>query len=1841
MDEQGQIFLFGDQITDFSQDLRQLLRDKHSAILLSDLFSIYLRLGASDSAIASTFTTIYQLGTFIRYYGDDCKPYPSSPSYVALGMCTGQLAASALACASGVGELIELATQTVIVSYRTGLQAAKVRGLMGTDATNDKAWAYIVPKLQADVAESRIDEFSQSLSIPNGSRPYVGAITPFGVTISGPPEILDHFMRSPVMSDSRFIPTPVHAPYHSSLLHADSDVDEIFRCLDQDIVTKPLRLSLLSSSTGELSQAPNFGSALHVALKDILQQPLQLDRSVQSIKERCVQSGLGNWTVSLVGTNSQIIVSALRDVPGLAVQSVNMTGTIRSNDSCSKSSARQSNSKIAIIGYSGRFPGAANPEGLWKILEEGRDVHREIPADRFDVDAHYDPRGKKKNTSKIRQGCFIDEPGLFDSRVFNISPSEARQSDPAQRLALMTAYEALESAGIVPGRTPSTQRDRVGVFYGMTSDDWREVNAGQDVGTYYIPGTNRAFTPGRINYFFKFTGPSVNADTACSSSACAIYLACNSLWSNDCDTAIADGTNVMTNPDSFAGLDKGYFLCPSGNCKTFDDGANRYYLIQAVICGTYTNHFAEAESITRPNAGAQAAIFRRIFSKAGKDPLDVSYIEMYGTGTQAGDATEMKSVLEVFSGEKSGRSADKPLYFGSVKANVGHAESGSGVTLLIKVMLMLKHSRIPRNIGIKTKINSRFPMDLKERGILIPFQTTPWRAEGSSKRMAFLNNFSAAGGNLVLLLEDAPGGPSLDTSQDPRTLYVVTVSARTSNFFKWNTERFAGYFGNSDLPLASLAYTTIARRIYYNYRVAVTGRIIDEVRSVLEKPLSRSISSILREKATVVFAFTGQGSVYLGMGRDLYHYFAVFCREIDYMATIAQICQLALGSFGIVFGAVIGHSFGEYVAMHIAGVLSARDCVFLVGTRARVMQEHCFAGTHSMLAVKATVSAFSPILQAHRLEVACKNVPNQTVLAGLISDIERAQEQFQQVEPVLEEFTKLTKGVRLQKPSISIISLLVKGVIPKSSQLEPMYFVRQCREAVDLIGALESARSSNIISEETIYLEIGPVPSLRKTADVWYTINNALIVLYEAGMEIQWTEYHRNYDSKHSVMPLPAYAWELKNYWIQYENNWCLNKGELSIPAERQSKVDAEFPALSPLCQKILESKDGAETSSVLVESDMALPELREILELHKVNGVALFPSSAYASLAMALGNHLNRHNSIKGNTSVEVADMATTKPLLLRTTPSQPQLFRASAVADWAAQTAKVNIYSVGPNGETTVKHATCKLLFGDPLVWMSEWQGLSHLVRSRMLALRNDAVSGSSYLIKRGLAYKLFESCVEYGESGGQEATVRVVFKDHSTFEGGNLYFIDSFGHFSGFVMNATESIGSKDHVFLNHGWESMRCVIELSPRETYHTYVKMESMDGSKYIGDVYIFKDGVIVEVNKRVAFQSVPRKVLDYLFLGPASRTPGRRLKDKLGPQKATKLLLKKTKQLGTKALESKSKELLLVINAFRIISEETGVPEAKMREDVVLADVGVDFFFSLTVSARLREELNIEVDSSVFIYESDESLCLILVNDGGMSDIFFIFAEEIGVSLEDVWSVHFLAELGLNLLMFLIVIGRVREALVIEKQTSSSTGSLKTAKKVFFLFPDGSGSAVFYAALFLVSSDVAVVALNCLYLKRPQDMKCGGWSAGGISAYDVAKVLAAEGEEIAKLILLDTPNPTNLEKLPVRLFYFLNSVGSFGTGDGAPEWLLQHFLAFLDALDRYEIAPFTRPERTLQTVAIWAGDGVYKSTNGKRLLEQLDDTREMKWLLNERTSFGPNGWDQVIGAYHFSMMEGA
>ena len=1033
---------------------------------------------------------------------------------------------------------------------------------------------------------------------------------------------------------------------------------------------------------------------------DILVRPLSFDNVIATVISKARASGGDKCKISSIGPSSALssLVSSLRAETELEVSAGEHFGSTKSTfDRKSRSQ------KIAIVGMSGRFPNADSIESLWSLLEQGLDVHRRVPPDRFDIDAHYDPTGKKKNTSHTPYGCFINEPGLFDARFFNMSPREAYQTDPMGRLALVTAYEALEMSGFVPNRTPSSMSDRVGTFYGQSSDDWRQVNAAENVDTYYIPGNIRAFGPGRINYYFKFKGPSYNVDTACSSSFSAIQLACTSLQAKECDTAIAGGLNIMSAPDLFSGLSRAQFLSKTGPCKTFDDSANGFCrgdgaatvvlkrvddaeadddLILGVILGTSTNHSSEAVSITQPHAPTQESLYRKILRDSGVDARDISYVEMHGTGTQAGDGAEMRSISNVFAPRNEGprsqiRSSEQTVHVGALKANIGHGEASAGVSSLVKVLLMLKQNVIPPHVGIKGVMNKGFPADLEERGVRIALKGTPWLAPNGGKRRAYLNNFSAAGGNTGLLLEDAPKSARM-SDNDPRTTFVVSITAKSAWSLKMNIQKLISYLEvKPDTSLPKLSYTTTARRVQHPYRISFAVSNISETTEALRSAQAEVVKlAPIKTPPKVVFVFTGQGAHYPSLGKQLFENSRQFRSDIldfdrigrsqgfpsflplvdgtiadatqfaPFVLQLGQICiEIALArlwiSWGISPSAVMGHSLGQYAALNVAGVLSVSNTIYLVGRRAQLLEEHCTAGTHSLLAAAASVTAICEALGGDRPDIACINGPRETVISGPTEHLVSSSKILKaagiksvllpcayafhsaQVAPIIEPLMESARSVSFAKPTIPVISPLLQEVVTGENVIGPEFLARHARETVNFLGGITAGKRKSLIDETTLWVEVGPtpicsafiksslgsetvtIPSLHKKEDVWRTLSNGLSLLHRKGLQIDWDEVHSEYESSHMVLGLPSYTFENKNYWLDYHNNWCLTKGEaMEAPTEKRKSGRLSTSSVHKVTKQ-----DYGERITIVAESDLSEPDLNDAIFGHLVNGAALCPA--------------------------------------------------------------------------------------------------------------------------------------------------------------------------------------------------------------------------------------------------------------------------------------------------------------------------------------------------------------------------------------------------------------------------------------------------------------------------------------------------------------------------------------------------------------------------------------------------------------------------------------------------------
>lgn len=782
----------------------------------------------------------------------------------------------------------------------------------------------------------------------------------------------------------------------------------------------------------------------------------------------------------------------------------------------------------------------------------------------------------------------------------------------------------------------------------------------------------------------------------------ALNIACNSIWSQECDTAVVGGMLLLGSPEMYAGLSKGHFISETGPCKTFDDAADGYCRgesvasivikrldaakadndnILAVILGAGTNYSAFAASITQPHGPTQEILYRKVLNQAGLHPFDVDYIEMHGTGTQLGDAVEMSSVSNVFAPVSTRRPANRPLLVGTVKPNIGHGESASGITSLIKALLILREQKVPPHIGIKSGVLNHTFTDLQIRNVHIPQKTTAFPRDSSRKRRLMINNFGAAGGNSAFILEEGPTDESRGIV-DSRLDHVISITAKTPFSLQQNIDNLISYLEKyPEVSLSDLSYTTTARRVQHPLRVSAVASNVTELRARLVQLSDTGVSKSAGAKLPgVAFAFTGQGSVYLSLGQQLFetssqfradlirfdqisqgYDFRTFLPVIDGSAldldklspTQTQLAlvsvQIALtrlwASWGIKPNLVLGHSLGEYAALCVSGVLSISDTLYLVGIRASFLETLCTKNTHSMLAIHTSLDNIKSVADGKlgRLELACVNGPEDIVLSGLIEDIQELSQHLKmhgfkctilkvpfafhssQTDPILDSFEEAARSVRFLRPKVSVVTTLLGIVVDETDIFGPSYLRRHAREPVNFDGAIRQSCLDGLVDTQTLWLEIGPepvclamvksilggeikaFPTLRKSENPWKTSAKTISALHSLGFDITWKEYHRDFESGQRLLHIPSYAFDEKNYWIDYDNDWLLFKGKDVVDNKEAPRIRSG-PATTTV-QNLITEEFKDEKPFVVFESDMSEPKLNALIAGHSLNGLALCPS--------------------------------------------------------------------------------------------------------------------------------------------------------------------------------------------------------------------------------------------------------------------------------------------------------------------------------------------------------------------------------------------------------------------------------------------------------------------------------------------------------------------------------------------------------------------------------------------------------------------------------------------------------
>ncbi|KAL8827498.1 MAG: hypothetical protein Q9191_003145 [Dirinaria sp. TL-2023a] len=1583
-----------DEIQRLPTELRQLIPPFETVLSWAE--NIELREGLLCGSIDGVLLVVVQLATYIGYVENHPEEFGDFANSCLAGLGIGLLASTAVSLSSTLAELPLAGADAVRLAFRMGIHVQGVsESLEARDpAETPDTWAYVVHNVNPDTAQKELDTMHSREKIPDTGKIFISAVSRTSVTVSGPPARLKAlFLKSNFFRDSKSIALPVygglcHAPHIYGPQNTQTIVDS--SSLNTLSTKSSPVIPIYSTSTGVPYSAKNAAELFECVISELLTQKIYWDHVIGGVVDRAKFTVASEVVLCCFGNSIPLhdLHTALNSsMPNLEV-SINdfmlWISQVAPRDTTPRGTAQ---SKLAIVGMSCRLPGGAtNTEKFWELLEKGLDVSRRIPVDRFDVDTHYDPTGKQPNKTMTQYGCFIDEPGMFDAPFFNMSPREAQVVDPQMRLALVTAYEALERAGYVGNRTAATQLQRIGTYYGQAADDYREVNQGQEVSTYYIPGGCRAFGPGRINYFFKFAGPSYSIDTACSSGLAAIEVACQALWNGDIDTAVAGGLNMLTNPDGFAGLCNGHFLTKGHNaCKTWDATADGYCRadgigslvikrledaeadndnILGVILGAGTNHSAEAVSITHPHAGHQAYLSRQVLRQAGVNPSDVSYVELHGTGTQAGDHEEMQGIMDVYAPLTKRRSKDQPLHIGAVKANVGHGESVAGTTALIKVLLMLQKGAIPPHVGIKTEINPKFPRDFDKRNLHIPFEMKSWPKIPGKKRLAAVNNFGAAGGNTTMVLEEAPTRDI--TKTDPRQTHIIAVSAKTQGSLAGNIERLAAHLeAHPDINLADLSYTTTARRYQHSHRVAIATSDVTHLKKQLASRLQNvgSIKSCVKSgPPPIAFAFTGQGASYKSMNLELYHDVPSFREHIQHLDSLGQgqgfpsfipaldgshpqdhahspvVTQLALvcseialakywSSLGVKPDVVMGHSLGEYAAMHVAGVVSANDAIFMVGRRAQMLQEKCKIGSHTMLAVRASVTQIADSSGGKPYTIACINSHSDTVLSGTKEQMDEVAVPLEaagyrcikldvafafhseQTDPILDDFESISKtGVLFQEPKLPLISPLLGKVVFDGKTLNANYVRRATREAVDFLSALENAEKVSTISDETVWIEIGPhpvctgfikrtipstelaIPSIRRGDDNWKTMAEGMAALHLAGVGVSWNEFHRPLEKSLRLLDLPTYSFNDKNYWLQYNGDWCLTKGNTFYTTEKEAagvKAAAKVPLISEIqtstVQQIIEQTFNGSVGTVVMQSDLMQPDFLAAAHGHRMNDCGVVTSSIHADIAYTLGDYLYRklHPKAK-DVNMNVANLVVTKGLIAQNNKKMPQLLRVTAATN-SVNPGVVDLTWQNEDNDGNVHEpfATANLFYGDASEWLSSWTPIAHLIHSRIEALERLAVEGKANRFSRNMAYTLFASnLVNYAEKyrGMQSVVMHELegFADVqlTTKESGVWtvppYFIDSVAHLAGFIMNCSDAMDAQNNYCVTPGWNSMRFAKPLVPGGNYRSYVKMIPTveDPTIYFGDVYIMQNDAIMGVVGGIQFRRYPRILLSRFFSPP-------------------------------------------------------------------------------------------------------------------------------------------------------------------------------------------------------------------------------------------------------------------------------------------------------------------------------------------------------------------------------------
>ncbi|WP_435834297.1 beta-ketoacyl synthase N-terminal-like domain-containing protein, partial [Streptomyces chartreusis] len=789
---------------------------------------------------------------------------------------------------------------------------------------------------------------------------------------------------------------------------------------------------------------------------------------------------------------------------------------------------------------------------------------------------------------------------------------EALAMDPQQRLLLETAWEALEDAGIDPSSLRGTP---TGVYAGVSGSGYGgNMQSPQgETGGYLLTGSTPSVASGRLSYVFGLEGPAVSVDTACSSALVALHLACQALRSGECDLALAGGATVMATPGIFLEFARQGGLAGDGRCKSFADGADgtgwaegggvlvlerlsdarrNNHPVLAVVRGSAVNQDGASNGLTAPNGPSQQRVIRQALTAAGVDASEVDAVEAHGTGTRLGDPIEAQALLATYG---QARTDDDPLWLGSIKSNIGHAQAAAGVASVVKMVMALREQTLPRTLHVDEPSSH---VDWSVGAVELLTEERAW-PRGERPRRAGVSSFGISGTNAHVILEEAPivAPPLRPESPTPVPVIPWALSGRGRQAMDAQSDRLATFLAERpELSPLDIGLSLATSRAALDHRAVVLGRDADELRSGLAMP---AVTGVVTEGRTA-WMFTGQGSQRLGMGRELHTAYPQFARAFDEAAALleaelsgadgfplplravlfaeegseaaalldrtgyAQAALFAvetalaslLDSWGLRPDLVLGHSIGEYAAAYTAGVFELPDAVRLVAARARLMQALPEGG--AMAAVEADEAEIADLLTAD-VTIAAVNGPTAVVVSGTEEGVERVMAAVRErgrrvtllrvshafhsplMEPMLEEFTAVAEQITYHRPTLPAVSTLTGATLGDGDWTTPDYWVRQVREAVRFHDAARTAADE---LGAVRFLEVGPDPVLSAMVESTFALSalrrnlpeaeaalRAVAELYVRGTAVHWPAVFEGSGAVRTV--LPTYAFQRERYWLR------------------------------------------------------------------------------------------------------------------------------------------------------------------------------------------------------------------------------------------------------------------------------------------------------------------------------------------------------------------------------------------------------------------------------------------------------------------------------------------------------------------------------------------------------------------------------------------------------------------------------------------------------------------------------------------------------------------------------------